>query len=397
VKHSLSLLAGCALASLAEAQSVLTVDPANGPGALFTSLPAAVAAAADGDVLLLRNGAYDAVALGDKSLTLQAAGRPNEFVQLAGLTISGLAHEDSIVVRGVFVVANGHAIALDLQGCEGPVWIEDVTAVGRVTIADSRQVVLAGVTLEWGYDPAPRQLSEPLTLRDSSVYYSDGSVSGPSGPSPYNAPGLPGAAAIRLEGGELWLQHVGVSGGWGSHGTPSDCAGKSGASAVVLTGTDPELFVLGGGVQGGRGGAGSGSCADGLDAEPVEIHAGTVRLDSTPLRHLYVRSPIREHERMLIDSRGMVGDRVFLLYSIGTKPALLPGLGGFQVAPPYYVTFTGGYGPGSNCATFQATAPELGRGREALGITLQALHWNPDRKETVLTNPIHFLLLDERF
>src|SRR5215510_991412 len=56
--------------------TIWIVDAANGPGTNFTSLPAAVAAAASGDTLIVRRGTYQPFQVSGKALTIrgEAAG-----------------------------------------------------------------------------------------------------------------------------------------------------------------------------------------------------------------------------------------------------------------------------------------------------------------------------------
>lgn len=62
------------LTSLASAQSTWIVDDTPGPGVNFTSLPAAVAAAASGDTLLVGPGTYEGFQVANKALTILGAG-----------------------------------------------------------------------------------------------------------------------------------------------------------------------------------------------------------------------------------------------------------------------------------------------------------------------------------
>jgi hypothetical protein len=54
--------------------TIWIVDAANGPGTNFTDLPAAVAAAASGDTIIVRSGTYSAFHASGKSLTIRGAG-----------------------------------------------------------------------------------------------------------------------------------------------------------------------------------------------------------------------------------------------------------------------------------------------------------------------------------
>ena len=54
--------------------TIWIVDSANGPGSSFTDLPAAVVAAASGDTLVVRAGAYTPFVVSGKALTILGAG-----------------------------------------------------------------------------------------------------------------------------------------------------------------------------------------------------------------------------------------------------------------------------------------------------------------------------------
>ncbi len=66
------VLLACAGAARAQG-ALLVVDAAGGPGSSFTSLADAVAAAADGDTLLVRSGAYAPFTIDGRTLIVVAA------------------------------------------------------------------------------------------------------------------------------------------------------------------------------------------------------------------------------------------------------------------------------------------------------------------------------------
>lgn len=70
------------LCSLAAAQTTWIVDDSGGPGVHFTSLPAAVAAAASGDTLLVAAGTYQAFHVANKALTILGAGATGPMATL---------------------------------------------------------------------------------------------------------------------------------------------------------------------------------------------------------------------------------------------------------------------------------------------------------------------------
>ena len=61
-------------------QTIWIVDAANGPGTSFTNLPAAVAAAASGDTLIVTPGTYSPFNVSGKALTIRGAGSASTIV-----------------------------------------------------------------------------------------------------------------------------------------------------------------------------------------------------------------------------------------------------------------------------------------------------------------------------
>lgn len=67
----LALALVTALTTAALPQNTWTVDVSNGPGTNFTDLPPAVAAAQNGDIILMRAGAYSSVTISNLAVTIQ--------------------------------------------------------------------------------------------------------------------------------------------------------------------------------------------------------------------------------------------------------------------------------------------------------------------------------------
>jgi hypothetical protein len=141
------------------------VDAANGPGTNFLDLPAAIAAAADGDTILVRAGSYTGFLIQNKALTIRGAGRGTTFVGdaagaqpshvdatpaglevvLSGLTLRGPS-------GGLVVQGNAHVVLLECA-------VEGVTSSARIGsdglhLADSAQVFAVGCAFAGG-DAAP--------------------------------------------------------------------------------------------------------------------------------------------------------------------------------------------------------------------------------------------------
>lgn len=136
VSRSLAILTTLALAAPVAAGDVLVVDP-SGAGD-HTTLQAAVNAASDGDVLLVRPGVYpEDVTLTARALTIAADGN----VTLRGhLFVRDVAIGQVLLISGIDVApppgwASGPSYygAVDVRDCQGRVRIQD----GDLTGADS--------------------------------------------------------------------------------------------------------------------------------------------------------------------------------------------------------------------------------------------------------------------
>ncbi|MBK6939174.1 MAG: hypothetical protein IPH13_03070 [Planctomycetes bacterium] len=140
------------VAALARSASpgVIVVDAAQGPGFEFATVAQAIDAAADGDVLLVRQGVYGGtlpITINAKSLTIVADTAANVLLTHP-LRIVNLAPTQSVVLRGLRIeTATDVTDAIDLTGNLGTVWIEDtsVTAFGgrgALSLSDSAHCVV---------------------------------------------------------------------------------------------------------------------------------------------------------------------------------------------------------------------------------------------------------------
>ena len=78
-----TVLGSCLVTTVAVAQTTWIVDDTPGPGVSFTSLPAAVAAAASGDTLLVAPGSYEPFQVAGKSLAIFGAGNGATIIDMA--------------------------------------------------------------------------------------------------------------------------------------------------------------------------------------------------------------------------------------------------------------------------------------------------------------------------
>jgi hypothetical protein len=247
------LFAATFLVQLAVAQTFV-VDAANGPGAHFTSLPAAVAAVPDGSVLLVRPGSYSGFTLVGKGLTILAD--PGVAI-VDGIVVSGLQVHQPLTLRGLqwpvaFTSAGFDLLLLDQ--CAGPVLLEDLVqpaafqclpgswpglcfrAVG-VHASNCAQVVLRDCTIACtaGFSSSNVVL-EATTVSGENVAYVNGAIQA-------------ARSAVSLSGGSLQL--AGPTAIRGGYGQGASLISSADGHGVVMSAGD--LRVLDGVVASGAG------------------------------------------------------------------------------------------------------------------------------------------------
>ena len=347
------------LAGRAPAQDVLVVGPAPGPGIDFVVLQQAIAAAADGDTIVVLPGEYDnQVLLQDRQLVLAGVvGPKGERPILASLVIRDLAADHSIVLRGFelrpFVF--GPEI-LKVQQCAGAVLLEDCVLNGEIgvmydepAIIDSDHVVLARCYLEGprGF-PTLLSTSTPggsgLRVTSSSVTLYDCSLVGGQGANaeiifPIHAPSSVGGLGATVSGGTLFVAGSTLTGGAGGAGKsqgslcfpPSD-----GGAGLVLHGLLRRLDTS---LAGGAPGA---SLACGPPAAPgvalVQLGGSIVEIPQT-LRRFSLSSPVEPGGIVALDISGAPSEPVVLLQALAPLGQWLGGLKGTLAGAPHYTVF----------------------------------------------------------
>lgn len=121
------------------AQRTWTVDRTNRPGTDFTDLPPAVVAAAPGDTIIVRVGAYTSSTIRN-GIRLLAQG----LVQITSLTLDSLPSQQELVVKGLSLSQ------FAVQNCLGRVHLESLVVVpflGSTSIRNCRAVNIANSTL----------------------------------------------------------------------------------------------------------------------------------------------------------------------------------------------------------------------------------------------------------
>ena len=355
VRSWLALSAVVFLAPVHGAQGkVWVIDNAPGPGIDFTSLAAGVAAASDGDVLLLKQGMYSSLSITGKALTVQA---DENFVTIDGTasSIQGLSAAQSVHVRGVRWLD-----PLTLSANAGVVWVEDVRGPGRfgpISADDCSSVVLLRMlpigTVGYSiFDCSVYVPSEAaLQLEDSSIHAFGSTFTGGRGGSCYvggicSETGQPGAPGIDLTGpGFLFLSDSDSIGGLaGCIGEPLGCPKPecSQGGAGLANGGEVRL------IDSSLLGAPSVSYYDVTSTPgPSTTGADPVPLPGKALR-FEASSPVREGESVALSFEGPPWTPVYLATGSGPNAHFVENVRGTvlvsELAQIEFVGFTGADG-----------------------------------------------------
>jgi hypothetical protein len=415
---SLATLVLLALPAAARA-GVLVVDISG--GGEYTSLHEALAAAQDGDTLLLRPGDYTALfqefVITDRSLTLAADGTGD--VQIGGLKVVQTVAGKRVVLRGLRAdtftglgtgeglrVQGGEVLAEDcrFKGHDGAVAVVNTAAVGvRV---DSGHVVLARCAVEGGRGadtsaafglPARAGAAGVSVSASARASAYGGTLTGGAGGNAIlggtvevGAAGGPGVFATN---GLLFLAGTTVSGGAGGFGdaVPGSPTDYAGGDAVHLEG-GCDLAQLGVTLVPGAGGQivgrGTGPTGDALDGplSTVTTHAG-------PYRSYALGDPTPEGEAVQLEYSGLPGD--LLAIFVAPAPATLPlpaKQGLWHLGAPLF----GPYLLSAPSGTLSLSIPIAGAGLGPDGAVLlyEQIFVKPASGPALLSSPSTHLIVD---
>ena len=203
--------------------AVLVVDDDGGVGVDFTTLSAAVAAAQDGDAILVAAGTYDQPTVIDgKSILIQAEANATVDLGAAPLTIRNLAVTDVVAVRGID--GSGRWVFEDNDGI---LWIEDcdllagpIDAPANLVVDDSSRVLITrcrihGQPVDTGAGDA--DASDAIASLTSTLFLYESDLRGGDG-----AVGVPAAHAVDVTGGQVQLLGCDASGGDGGPAAGGD-------------------------------------------------------------------------------------------------------------------------------------------------------------------------------
>lgn len=394
--RSLACLCSALVASSLAAQGkVWVVDDVAGPGVDFTALQPCIAAASDGDTLLVKNGTYPRAVIDAKGLTViaeaGALARVTADFHETPLVVRNLSAAQRLVLRGLSVVST-EADAVQIQNCAGQIWIEgcaitEQKAFGSyeghgLRIQNAASVAATHCTLIAGTGAGARATGSNVFLYETSA----------AGGTPASCcwfggtccPGNGGYPGVRAEGGFLVASSVHLSGGSGGGGCSNDlfgCCGNGGPGGPGLSlladgASAPEAHLLGASFAPGLGapaanGAFAQFCTAGPNGPPIdgsppwyEIVAGTPRSFS-------IGSPIRAGQSAQIQYAGQPGDGVFVAFQFNFDETWFPMFSGVLLPayPPNALAL--GAAPAGTLALAIPFAP-FPAGLDALHVYAQA-------------------------
>ena len=333
-------LTGPATSASAEVWVVRQNGPAN-----FQTIQAAVDAASDGDVILVRSGSYDGFTVAQKGLRIQfdgstAVGSPVE--------ITGVPSGSLMTLSGMKVTLSyPDAAALTIRNSQGDVRVQDSVlhgspghkidmysadpATSGAVVKICASVVLTGCNLTggeglaygelWGFAPWG---ADALEVQSARVALYDCDLLGGDGENSWEAVGGGGGEGCRPAGTyEFFAGGTRIQGGHGGDGQDAgDCydwpyPGGDGGHGLFAGLAPIDLFDWI--CVGGSGGAGGEDCygfpeADGADGYGIHIGGGqTLTQHAGQFRRMVLTSSSCAGSMSPVDVYGLPGDRVSLV------------------------------------------------------------------------------------
>lgn len=383
--HTWIALAALAVPSLG---GVRVVAPAGAP---YATLQAAVDAAVDGDVVLVRTGDYAGCAIDGKALMLvEDAGASARVTST--LFVRNLAAGQCVVLAG-FEMAGSNAPALEADAIQGSLRGEGLAlrvspsfanaSVPAVDLRDVQDVAFVRSTFTGGATgngivaggAGLRAQNAGLALYDCALDGAYGVYSSGRG-----------GEGLNVSGGELFASNCDLRGGIGGPGGVQftggpGCAawfplpgGTGGDALRALSGATSRLLDCR--LSGGAGGPGGvTSCGvPGATGTAGSSASGSSSVLAGVSRSLAAPFVAREGESVPWTVRGSAGERAWLFFANGPGQQFHAALfGSALIANPFAYRIPLGTIPASGELTVHLLVPELGPGLDARVRFVQAL------------------------
>ncbi len=420
------LLAPLALLTLSAAPVVAqgqvhVVDSLGGAGAQFADIAPAIAAAADGDTILIRPGVYTGFVVDGKDLDLfgDIDASTSAKVLTGRCVIRNVPPGKQVTLSDMRLTGG-----LDVVDADGPVVLQGLVFgdlfVGTsepsnqigLHVLRSKEVTL-GRSWVGGYIGVGGTLalmSGPTAMRieDSTVYAWDTEVYGGMGAegvlSSLLFPGF-GGTGLEVVDSTLRGDDVTVAGGSGGKGwSGSSCSqGFPGGTGLFQSGASTVVELRSSSLLPGPGGAGgsasSGSCGQGASGATSDLQGGLLTQLAGESRSYRTSFVAREGEVLpLIVEGGPTASGAVVLWLVADGPTSLPlGLaeGTLISSASAHLSVLGVAGPTGGLFVMR-TVPELGPGVQTLPLVSQAALFATSG-ELRLTQPEATLLLDSAF
>lgn len=253
-------IVGCLLIASLEAQRTLIVDPTR-PG-YYTTLNAAVAAAADGDTILIVRTPQPYLQVAPLTITKSLKIIGEDVSLVAGPITISLAAGKDLVFAGCALGWGLFRLPLDLriENCQGRVTLLDATLLAsspNATIRNSSQVL---ISMRQAYGPveAYAQWLAPMVIENSHVVFDRCAITGAHGD--YESQFFPSEAVVATRSTVEFIDCT-IRGGNGStRGYPPSWSGRRamsltdssvsfrGAGMLVASGSltnDPPILASG--------------------------------------------------------------------------------------------------------------------------------------------------------
>ncbi|QDU83408.1 hypothetical protein Pla163_05070 [Planctomycetes bacterium Pla163] len=228
--------------------NVLVVDDDGGVGVNFLDLPAAVAAATDGETLLVKPGTYSAFVLFDKGIDIVAdtSGGTGTVTCNGGPSIRQLSAGKRATLRGLKIV-NANEAGLQIKSCAGDVWIEDCKmtgAQGDGTFTDP--------------DPHPNGYAGAEIATSARVVFNRCTITGGLGADYLPLVGIHGngGPGVYVRASSVALYQCAIKGGNGGSVADDDAPWSGGDGGIGLQVFSGETMCSGCTIAGGIGGMG---------------------------------------------------------------------------------------------------------------------------------------------
>jgi hypothetical protein len=416
-RSRIAILTLFVLAAPARAAQVWVVAPTPGPGVDFTSVQAAVAAAAVGDIVLVRPAAVGAyggdIQLGGKALTIVADGGAQvpTIASFGRVTVSGLAAGQTTVLRGFelpgmgFWPVGSDEGTLGFKNSPGTLLVEDCSITGT-------QSAVRATTSGWLGIANSNLVGSSYSFGESAVVGAGlanvattttlhGSTSR-GGPGQFmvvmaNPIGLAGSAGAQVWSGTLVAARSTLLGGDGAGSTFSSyfstCVYSSGGNGLALASQGLLAHLLDTTMTAGGAGALNAPCTAPPTIPGLDSGGATWTAPDGAAPVLYALPVTREGQALSAVLDTSAGDFAVLLVATSVQPLFYSEFHGPLLNPAASVLALGTVPP-SGTVTSSATIQELGAGVEGVSVYLQGASVDPATISVRLSNVSVAVLVD---